>query len=114
MNTLEIILTILAASGWSATILLLRRRAELPTYPAHAHAEARMQRVAFLRRRAMELLECSVDNTRGGYPYIAQNQRIESDRMFAEADALDPPVPPGGAPGRLSPVPNHDSTEEMP
>jgi hypothetical protein len=105
MSHLEIILTILAGSGWAAVILqaVLASRKRETSYPSHA--DTITKRVTLLRSQGMELLESSALNTLRGYPATATQQRIESDRMFAEADRLDPPVPPGGGPGRLSLVP---------
>lgn len=96
-----VVMAILAVGGWGSTIaLFLMTRGKSSSYVSQA--EALTQRVTFLRTEGLNMLNESTRSLYQGCPVTSANQKAESERMFAEADRLDPPVPPGGEPGRLS------------
>ena len=85
------------ASGLVLGLLCGPRR---PRYLSQSEALA--ERLTLLRKEGSALLRQSVTHNRNGYPWQAKPCEEQSRRLFEEADRLDPPVPSGGEPGRLS------------
>jgi hypothetical protein len=100
---MTLILSLIAAGGWCGALVfgvLWLRAARPKVYLSHGEAIAK--RVTMLRKGAFRLMEESDRQAVNGYLHSAKIQREHAEELFAEADRLDPPVPPGGEPGRLS------------
>ena len=101
-----VLLAVVAAAGWGSAIALFFTKRVTSTYLSQP--EALTRRVTFLRKEGLNMLEESARSLYQGLPATSAFWSAESERMFAEADRLDPPVPPGGEPGRLSLVVDND------
>jgi hypothetical protein len=94
----------LTFTGWMAaiTFLSLWLSARSGKHAYLTSGEARQQQTTLLRREGLRLLESAAWHELHECSATAHALSVKAHAMLAEADQLDPPVPPGGEPGRLS------------
>jgi hypothetical protein len=115
MTSIDWLLFSLAVSGWAGTFFFCvlwrcdpRAKSPVSTFVYLTSGDVVSKRVQLLRKTGLALLEEGARDFKNGYTRSAKLEEDKGRAMLAEADQLDPPVPPGGAPGHLSLVKGDD------